>query len=130
MSSVAASSASSPSVALPISLPAQIVCSALAQMPAGRLELELPDGARRCFGAEQGSTMEIAPGIRSHASIRVRREAFFWKCFLQGDIGFAESFIDGDWDTPDLAAVIGWFVRNHEHAPTLSGSRARSWAWR
>jgi cyclopropane-fatty-acyl-phospholipid synthase len=57
----------------------------------------------------------------------VRREAFFKKCFWSGDIGFAESYLDGDWETPDLTAVIAHFVRNVDSAPTLSGSnRART----
>lgn len=31
----------------------------------------------------------------------------------------------GEWETPDVTAVIAWFVANHASAPTLSGS-ARS----
>lgn len=106
----------------------RIVCSALARMPRGRLELELPDGTLRVFGHGMPSSAPLAPGVAGSARIRVRREVFFRKCFLQGDIGFAESFIDGDWETPDLPTVIGWFVLNHEHAPTLSGSGARTLA--
>ena len=53
----------------------------------------------------------------------------FRKCVLSGDIGFAQSYMDGDWSSPDLVAVIGWFVVNIDLAPTLSGSaRARSLA--
>lgn len=49
------------------------------------------------------------------------------KCFWSGDIGFAESYLDGDWDSPHLPAVIAWFIANVDHAPTLSGSQhARS----
>jgi len=34
--------------------------------------------------------------------------------------------MDGDWTSPDLVAVIGWFILNIEDAPTMSGSgRAR-----
>ena len=62
-----------------------------------------------------------------HPDSGVRREAFFKNCFWAGDIGFAESFIDGDWETPDLAAVIAFFILNVDSAPTLSGSqRGRS----
>lgn len=56
------------------------------------------------------------------ARLRVRREAFFRRCALFGDIGFAESFLAGEWETPDLVAVIGWFIDNQATAPTLSGS--------
>jgi cyclopropane-fatty-acyl-phospholipid synthase len=57
------------------------------------------------------------------ALLRIRRPAFFTKCMLHGDIGFAESFVDGDWETPDLTAVVGFFILNLDDAPTLSGSK-------
>jgi cyclopropane-fatty-acyl-phospholipid synthase len=55
----------------------------------------------------------------------VVREAFFARCVLAGDIGFAEAYLDGDWETPDLTAVIAWFILNVDDAPTLSGSGRR-----
>jgi len=67
-----------------------------------------------------------ALAIPETAAIQIRRPAFFEKCVLHGDIGFAEAFIDGDWETPDLAAVIAWFVLNVDRSPTLSGSRAKA----
>jgi cyclopropane-fatty-acyl-phospholipid synthase len=101
----------------------RVVLGALAGMPHGRLRLEIPDGASRDFGAPAVIAREVAPGVANTATIRVRRPEFFSKCLLSGDIGFAESFLDGDWETPDLTAVIGWFILNVEHAPTLSGSQ-------
>ncbi len=123
--------ASSP-LAAPARVPgfaARAVLDAFAAMPRGRLLVELPGGELRQFGEADVAPSEVAPGVANCATIRVRRDAFFSKCILSGDIGFAESYLDGDWETPDLTAVIGWFVLNHEHAPTLSGSRrARSLA--
>lgn len=52
-------------------------------------------------------------------------ERFFRRCVLTGDIGFGEAYVDGDWDTPDLTAVIAWFLLNLDMAPTLSGSAQR-----
>ncbi len=105
------------------------VLNAFAAMPRGRLRLELPDGATRDFGALVPAAGPGAAGISNHAFLRVRRPAFFAKCALHGDIGFAESYLDGDWETPDLTALVGWFLLNLEHAPTLTGSqRARSLA--
>src|SRR6478735_7510021 len=105
------------------------ILAAFAAMPAGRLHLALPGGTARVFGDSALASAALASGVANHASVRVRRPAFFRKCLLHGDIGFAESFMDGDWETPDLTAVVGWFVLNHRHAPTLSGSRhARSLA--
>lgn len=99
------------------------VLDAFAQMPRGQLRIELPDGTARLFGETPFVAREIAPGVTNAAVLRVRRERFFSRCILGGDIGFAEAFIDGDWDTPDLTALIGWFILNVEHAPTLSGSK-------
>jgi len=109
------------------------VLAALGALRHGRLELELPGGGQAAFGeAEAAGPIPLAsPAVRipARAQIRVLREAFFRRCALYGDIGFAEAYRDGDWETPDLPAVIAWFVRNHAQAPTLSGSaRARSWA--
>lgn len=128
---VSAKTAPAPLVA-PVRTPgfaARAVLDAFAAMPRGRLLVELPGGELRQFGEADVAPAEVAPGVSNCATIQVRREAFFSKCILSGDIGFAESYLDGDWETPDLTAVIGWFVLNHEHAPTLSGSRrARSFA--
>ncbi|HLP26477.1 MAG TPA: class I SAM-dependent methyltransferase, partial [Acidobacteriota bacterium] len=99
------------------------VLEAFAQMPRGQLRVELPDGTARIFGEREIVAREIAPCISNAAVLRVRRERFFSRCVLGGDIGFAEAFMDGDWDTPDLTALIGWFILNVEHAPTLSGSK-------
>ena len=100
------------------------VLGAFARMTRGRLHLELPDGAAAVFGAGEAA---LPLGIDGSARIRVRREAFFRKCVLAGDIGFAESYLDGDWNSPDLVAVISWFILNVDEAPTMSGStRARS----
>ena len=105
------------------------VLGAFAEMKLGRLSLRLPDGQTREFGTPGLPAQPVAPGVNNTAFLHIRRPAFFTKAALQGDIGFAESFIDGDWETPDLTALLGWFVLNIEHAPTLSGSqKARSFA--
>jgi cyclopropane-fatty-acyl-phospholipid synthase len=105
------------------------VLGSFAGMTRGHLNIELPDGTTRSFGAPAPTGAKLPVGIAADATLRVRRTAFFKKCFLHGDIGFAESHIDGDWDTPDLAAVIAWFIHNFDQAPTLSGSKhARSLA--
>ena len=96
---------------------------AFADMKLGRLRMELPDGTVHDFGEPALTPQLIAPGVNHAAFLRVRRSAFFTKTALYGDIGFAESFMDGDWETPDLTALLGWFVFNLEHAPTLSGSQ-------
>ena len=100
-------------------------------MQRGHLVLHLPEGTAVEFGRPPVPGARMLPlGIAPAAAIHVRDEAFFRKCALSGDIGFAESHIDGDWDTPDIAAVIAWVLLNLPAAPTLSGSsRRRAQAW-
>lgn len=111
----------SPLIERPAGFTERTVLAAFAGLPAGQLRVELPTGEVRVFGDSA-----LPPGAPGHASMRIRRPAFFRKCCLHGDIGFAESYIDGDWETSDVTAVIGWFVLNHREAPTLSGSRRNS----
>jgi cyclopropane-fatty-acyl-phospholipid synthase len=114
-------SATSPSLAASVaardesSLYRRAVLEAVAGMGRGQFHLTLPEGGTHTFGEADAS---IPP-----AQLRIRREAFFRKCFWAGDIGFAESYIDGDWDTPDLTALIAHFIRNLENAPMISGSQ-------
>lgn len=79
-------------------------------MREGRLTVKLPDGRRLEYGQGQGGT---------GAEITVRDARLFKKCFWHGDVGFGESYVDGDWDTPEITAVIEWMIRNVEHHPTL-----------
>jgi cyclopropane-fatty-acyl-phospholipid synthase len=100
------------------------VLSTFSEMTRGHLRIELPDGTVRDIGSHTDALARTLPlAIPSAAHIRIRREKFFTKCALAGDIGFAESHIDGDWETPDLTAVIAFFILNADTAPTLSGSR-------
>jgi cyclopropane-fatty-acyl-phospholipid synthase len=96
---------------------------ALAGLDQGCLVLECPEGQEQVIG--QVSDRPLPGGISSTARLRVHDPRFFRRCVLGGDLGFAESFLDGDWSTPDLTAVLAFFVRNAEAAPTLSGSRYR-----
>ena len=104
---------------------------ALAGMRRGRLRIELPDGRTAQFGDDAEKRPAFlaiaAPAlpIAGSALIQVRDESFFSRCALYGDIGFAEAYLDGVWETPDLTAVIAWFLLNLEQAPTLSGSAQR-----
>ncbi len=108
------------------SLSRRLLIDALSGMNRGSLTIGLPEGGELIFG-NTNPQPDLSMGISPHAKIQVRRDAFFSKCVLAGDIGFGESYIDGDWETPDLAAVIGWFINNVENAPTLSGSKRKRW---
>lgn len=116
----------SPTTGAKAGLMERLVTDALADLKVGRLRLELPGGRSRTFGQGQSGPEGDIPSAGPVALIQVRRESFFRRCLLYGDIGFAESYLDGDWETDDIAAVIRWFLANVEEAPTLSGSKRKA----
>lgn len=97
----------------------RLVLDALGKMTAGCLRIELPDGAVREIGT---------PGAEISAVIRVRDAAFFKRCVLFGDVGFGESYVDGDWDTDSIERVIAWAILNVENSPSMSGTKSRAFA--
>lgn len=53
------------------------------------------------------------------AVIRIRDYNFVRRAFAAGDIGFAEGFMAGEWDTPDLSAVLESFSLNFDRLSAL-----------
>lgn len=69
------------------------------------------------------------------ATITVHDERFFRRALLGSDIGIGESFMDGDWTTPDLVTLTRLMLRNRHlvdgnrllgAAHTLAGRIARA----
>lgn len=89
---------------------AKIIDGVFKPLQLGQLTLVWPDGQARVYGRDPDGIAAI---------IRVKRPDFFKKCVLYGDVGFGESYVDGDWDTPDITKVIEWMILNVEHHPTL-----------
>ncbi|WP_300396144.1 cyclopropane-fatty-acyl-phospholipid synthase family protein [Henriciella sp.] len=77
----------------------------------GSLRFDLPDGCSILF--DHGK-----PGPA--AVVEVHSFDFAKKALAGGDIGFAESYMDGDWSTPDLTAVLEFFSENFEAAGKLA----------
>ncbi|MEQ1806695.1 MAG: cyclopropane-fatty-acyl-phospholipid synthase family protein [Burkholderiaceae bacterium] len=92
---------------------ARAVLGMLPRLEHGVVELQLPDGARNAFGAG-------ALG----ASLRIHDWRAFRRILSSGDIGFAEGYIAGEWDTPDLAALLNLFIANRD---ALEGTVYGSW---
>ncbi len=93
-----------------------LVLKFLAPMTQGRLVLTLPSGQVVTFGDGKAPIQ---------ATVRIKNMTFFRKCILAGDIGFGESYVDGDWETDDLTQVIAWMILNVESNPAVSGSHRR-----
>ena len=100
------------STAFPSHLPqaapaaARAVFALLKNLPRGTLDVQLPDGSHRHFGQASAD----AP----RAAIRLRNWNACSAALRSGDIGFAESFIAGDWSSPDLVALMTLLAANRE----------------
>lgn len=82
-----------------------MVLALAAQLASGRLSIRLPDGSCRSFeGAKAGPEGEI----------EVRAPRAFRRLLSGGDLGLAESYIDGEWETPDLTNLIALGAANEE----------------
>ncbi len=83
----------------------------LALFQAGSLKLELPNGA---------TIRHTGPGPGPTALITVRRWRMLRKLILEGEIGLARAYVDGDWSTPDLAAVLEFGLHNEATITTAT----------
>jgi cyclopropane-fatty-acyl-phospholipid synthase len=77
--------------------------AALANLSTGRLTVHLPDGQ---VIAHEGPLPGPEAVISLHNWNPLKR------LFLRGDVGFAESYIAGEWDTPDLTAALSFGAAN------------------
>lgn len=75
----------------------------LVRLHSGSLQVCWPDGELAVYGDTDG---ELA------ASIELRHWRALRRLFLQGQIGFAEGYIEGDWHSPDLLSLFELIVRN------------------
>ena len=75
----------------------------LARLRSGYLVLTLPNKEVREFGNRTDLL---------HAEIQILDWSVFRQVLSHGDIGFAESYIRGEWNTPDLKAVLELAIRN------------------
>jgi len=98
-------------------LPASLSLAAvfLSRLKKGRLDMVLPDGRTLRFSGAQ-------PGPQ--AEIFVHDLKFARPVLDRGDIGFAESFMDQKFDTPDLATLLEYFTANFEAAGRLAAGGA------
>lgn len=86
---------------IPMPPEARVLLQMLRRLQHGALRLTCPDGSTLQFG--EGDTM---------AHLRLNNWKPLMAAMKSGDIGFAESFIAGDWHTEDLAALLELLVRN------------------
>lgn len=81
----------------------QTILSLLSQLRSGHLLITLPNQEVREFGNATDTL---------RAEIHILNWSVFKQVLSHGDIGFAESYIRGEWNTPDLKAVLELAIRN------------------
>lgn len=80
---------------------ARRILALLQELEHGSLEVQLPDGLR----------VQVGHGVPL-AHLRFHRWGAFRDILSKGDIGFAEGYIDGAWDTPDLTGLLTLLASN------------------
>ena len=87
----------------------------------GSLTLQLPDGSVQRFGQVDGP----------HASMKLNNWNVCSASLKSGDIGFAETYIAGDWTTSNLPALLSLMVANRrEVEDVIYGSWLGGFAYR
>ncbi len=77
----------------------------------GTIRFDLPDGRSVLFDHSE-------PG--PNAVVQVHNFDFAKRAIAGGDVGFAESYMDQEWSTPDLTSVLEFFSENFEAAGQLA----------
>ena len=95
----------------------------LGRLRHGVLSVQLPDGSVQVFGDPSG-----AHGAgRLTATLVLRNWNVCGAALKSGDIGFAESYIAGDWTTPNLTDLLKLFIANRREVEDVIYG---SWAGR
>ncbi|MDO9439215.1 cyclopropane-fatty-acyl-phospholipid synthase family protein [Hydrogenophaga sp.] len=88
---------------------ARTVLQLLQHLTHGSLTLQLPDGSVQRFGRAEGP----------HASMRLHNWNVCSATLKSGDIGFAETYIAGDWSTSNLTALLSLLVGNRREVEDM-----------
>lgn len=81
----------------------RVLLDVLGSLRGGQLELVCPD--KTCTFGDASAELR--------ASVEVYDERVFSRVLVGGgDVGFGESYVDGDWSSPDLVSAIRLMVRN------------------
>ncbi len=98
---------------LPQSAPAaaRAVFRLMKNLRHGTLDVFMPDGSSTRFG------QPVEGELR--AVLRLRNWNVCAAAMKSGDIGFAETFIAGDWTSPDLTSLLKLFIANRDEVESV-----------
>ena len=89
--------------ATPLPLATRTALDLLARLEGGALQLHLPGIETRTLG--QGEPC---------AELLIHDLQLFDRVLTEGDIGFGEAYVDGDWDSTDLPALLTLLAENRQ----------------
>jgi cyclopropane-fatty-acyl-phospholipid synthase len=92
----------------------QLALGFASRLKRGMLDVTLLDGRTMRFGGQE-------PGPA--AQMTLHSYGFASKLINSGDIGIAEAYLRGDWDTPDLTQFLYLFCVNHELIQSMLADR-------
>nr|CDI51771.1 related to cyclopropane-fatty-acyl-phospholipid synthase [Melanopsichium pennsylvanicum 4] len=114
------------------------ILSLFSKLTVGKLEVRLLDGTVHRFGdptlvKSKQHTHEDVPSSKvkspyehpsnsstaPHAILIVKSDSFWTRMFFGADLGFAEAYMIGDVDTPDLGSVFDLFIFNRSSLNNL-----------
>lgn len=78
------------------------VLQLLEKIKHGTITMQFPDGSRKVFGS----------GALPHSTMNLHNWNVFAASLKSGDIGFAESYIAGDFSTPSLSDLLRVIIQN------------------
>jgi cyclopropane-fatty-acyl-phospholipid synthase len=93
---------------------ARLALGFAAKLRRGTLDITLLDGRVLRMGG-------LEPGPK--AAMTLHSYSFASRLINGGDIGIAEAYLNGEWDTPDLTQFLYLFCVNHELIQTMLGDK-------
>ncbi|NGY06580.1 SAM-dependent methyltransferase [Solimonas terrae] len=89
-----------------VGLGLRVLLYMLRGMRVGSFDVHLPNGDVRHFrGSEAGP----------HGVLNIRSKRIIGHVLKGGEVGFGDAYLDGCWDSPDLAALLGVLYLNEPH---------------
>ena len=90
----------------------RVLLGAASRIRVGRLTIVLPDGQRRVFG----------DGASAHrGEIVIHDRAAMTRLLIDGETGAGEAYMDGQWSSPDLAALLLLAALNRQELSLIGG---------
>ena len=90
----------------------RVLLGAASRLRVGQLTILLPDGRRRVFGDA---------GSERRGEIVINDRAAMVRLLIDGETGAGEAYMDGQWSSPDLAALLLLAALNRQELSLVGG---------